>query len=709
MAVTLVGNELLEVVGISQTGFPASVTERATAQSIANLSIFTQPSNLPTPYGIFDQYSTALYALYSPIPALSSYTGPLYLARRESDGATLTVSGTGNTYNSAAISAWAAGSDVYLVTAYDQSGAGRALTQPTATAQQKLNLDGPYPTFEFDGLSSFLPATTPLANWLTGATGVSAVILRKADLTNATGEHSLIFASVTSGSAARMAIGVDSVTNTNCVTGRRLDADSLNRAGGFTVDSAWDVEIARYDYANAEVYHSTSIYSEARVFSTPGLSQSTPPGVINIGANFALSGFYPGKIAILALYGAALSDAQTNSITSAMSAVVPSFAAPPPALDWGALAQTGTYTLAPGLTNYTVDAPNGNTPSYSDLESLRYHHHTKVAVVGGRVWVAYSGGASGEEQGGQITEVNSSANSWATSTGPVVVVPPQSLPFQLTGTGDVIGTRISYPRAFVMSGGNLYLVAAIDQIAPTPPQPSSYELGCALVAVLCNSDGTIGAPFLISSAPYVPLAGVTAIIYNATLGPALFTAANLFGTWGGSAPGQTPSAWVSWVLQGGGLFDEPSTIQLSSDGLSLLRIWRKNNGNFVGWLYISKSADGGRTWSKITRTNIPSATTETTGLQLADGRIVVVGNPQNLNGAANRDPLYIATFSGTTGKVNGVLAVRQGLPNTPTYPNGATGGAQYPGIASDGTTLYISYSITKQNIGLTTIPIASLP
>jgi len=39
---------------------------------------------------------------------------------------------------------------------------------------------------------------------------------------------------------------------------------------------------------------------------------------------------------------------------------------------------TGPYTLAPGLTDYVVDTPDGKTPAYSDLGSLQYLHHTLI-------------------------------------------------------------------------------------------------------------------------------------------------------------------------------------------------------------------------------------------------------------------------------------------------------------------------------------------
>ncbi len=57
-----------------------------------------------------------------------------------------------------------------------------------------------------------------------------------------------------------------------------------------------------------------------------------------------------------------------------------------------------------------------------------------------------------------------------------------------------------------------------------------------------------------------------------------------------------------------------------------------------GFLYRAISADDGRTWSKPIKTNFPDATSKFSGLRLADGRYVLVSNPD----PKKREPLTLA-------------------------------------------------------------------
>ena len=375
------------------------------------------------------------------------------------------------------------------------------------------------------------------------------------------------------------------------------------------------------------------------------------------------------------------------------------------ALNWDSTPLTGSYPFAPALRNFTVDAPDGRSPSLADLRSLRYHHHTRVAVDGsGRVWVVYSGNLTGEDQSGEITEVSSSADGWRTSTGPIVAVAPQS---SFT-TATFPGMRISYPRAFVLYKRDLYLVAAIDAKAG----PGDTQTGLALIAVRCRPDGTLSAPFLVSPASgYRPLPGRPTYPYNSMLGPALFTDANNLGVWGGSQVGYPRSPWTGFTTEnntphGAGDFVEPSTAYLSSNRMRLYRLWRCTSGFDVFWLYASQSFDGGSSWSPLIRTDIPNAPSSTAMIRLTDGRIALVGNPRSTPGGVPRDPLYLALFNGSSGAIEHVYAVRQGLSGRPVFPNGQRGGAQYPGVWQSGNTLWISYSIAKQQIGVSS---AALP
>lgn len=379
-------------------------------------------------------------------------------------------------------------------------------------------------------------------------------------------------------------------------------------------------------------------------------------------------------------------------------------------LHWGDALRRGPYPPAPGLINVEVDEPNGQTPSYRDLESLQYHHHTRVAVGrNGRIWVAYSGTMREEGSSGMITEVKSSTDGkhWS---APIVVIAPPS-PFNGKQTAR---RRISYPRAFVTYRRHLYLVAAIDQA--NGYGCCTNEQGKALVAVAMHSNGSIGKPFRVSRATYEPRKGSPAYRYNARLGPHLFTLANNFGTWGGSAPGQPASAWTGYGRAADGTtLVEPNAIELSRRPQRLLRLWRGEGKTGQFRLYTSISKDDGATWSPALPTDIPNSPSEATIVKLASGDIAVIGNSLDRPDAiASRDPLYLAVFSGRTGMLRHLYAVRQNV-GEPRYKNGVVCGPQgkacgaaYPGAYDFHGKLYISYSIDKQEIWLATVPDAGL-
>jgi hypothetical protein len=375
-------------------------------------------------------------------------------------------------------------------------------------------------------------------------------------------------------------------------------------------------------------------------------------------------------------------------------------------LNWGSAPRHGPYPLVPGILSVKVDGPDGRTPAYSDLESLQYHHHTRVAVDGsGRIWVAFSGAMRQEGESGMITEVKSSRGGRRWTPPHVVIAPPSRF------DGDQkAGRRISYPRAFVEYRGQLYLVGAIDQA--NGEGCCTNEQGEALVAVALHSDGSIGKPFRVSRSPYAPLRGFPAYAYDPVLGPAIFRKANVFGTWGGSAPGQPPSAWTGYGrAPDTSIVVEPNTIRIPQHPALLFRLWRDEGkvGQFV--MEESISQNGGRDWSPALPTNIPNSPSETTLLPLSGGDIAVIGNALDQPGATDaRDPLYLAVFNGGTGALRKVYAVREGL-GPAAYSNGVTCGpgarpcgAAYPGAYERGGQIYISSSIDKQEIWLAIVP-----
>lgn len=69
---------------------------------------------------------------------------------------------------------------------------------------------------------------------------------------------------------------------------------------------------------------------------------------------------------------------------------------------------------------------------------------------------------------------------------------------------------------------------------------------------------------------------------------------------------------------------------------NIMAIFRDNNRS--GYLFRSFSTDNGRTWSPPAKTNFPDATSKFNGLQMSDGRYVLVSNAN----PKKRDPLVLS-------------------------------------------------------------------
>lgn len=69
---------------------------------------------------------------------------------------------------------------------------------------------------------------------------------------------------------------------------------------------------------------------------------------------------------------------------------------------------------------------------------------------------------------------------------------------------------------------------------------------------------------------------------------------------------------------------------------NLMALFRDNNRS--GYLFRSFSTDNGRTWSPPVKTNFPDATSKFNGLQMSDGRYVLVSNAN----PEKRDPLVLS-------------------------------------------------------------------
>lgn len=657
-----------------------------------------------------------LFAVCSAKQELSAYTGPLYQIERDSDLATMDVyPGPDGWPNSAAIAAFAQYSDgptiLMVPTCYDQTGNGRTLNQTDTNKMPYVNMDGAHPVFAFEGYAAYWSASTGLLGWLNGVAGGSVMATRQYD-TIAGKTANLMQASINTSGSPRAILNY--YGSKMAVGGLTLDSDTtVHRSAGFVADAAWHLETVRWDYVNGNMYHSLDGQSETlSAFEAGSSTSATNSKTLTVGANSTGAANFHGKLGMIAfVQGTSALPISSDLDLDYATKLLPTteiVSTPPNQFPiWPAtVSPIGTYTMAPNVSTYLVQSPDGATPSLSDLQSMRYNHHTRVAVEpsSGRIFVAHSTVGVNEDDGGIFSVVNSTVDNF-THEIVNVAVPNQSTFYPAGGGSTDATVRETYPRDFEVANGKLYLIS--DVVA-------GASIG--LIAVQCNADGSVGAPFVINPDGYTSNNGFPSYSYDPVLGPPLLKLSTLYGTWAGTGSQFTTLPLSVWTgatrANGSNNWAEPATVTLASG--KMLRFWRKggNSGQYQTWLQIS--SDGGTTWGAMVRTAMPNAPSAEDAIILSNGHLAVITNNFNTAGSG-RDPLDIAIYDGTTGVQLAIYSVAQSLPQTATYPgNAKNGGPTYSGawessLPNGVDTLYVSYSWhSKENVNLAAIPVAGL-
>lgn len=444
--------------------------------------------------------------------------------------------------------------------------------------------------------------------------------------------------------------------------------------------------------------------------NTVGNQVTHTTGCTNAGAPFLVGALNPdsptsfmnGRIDEVGIWSRALSLTDITNLATACTfprfkngivASTPNGSTPV----WGTNGLTGTYALASTVDTTAVLAPNGDTPTEGSLASHRYHHHAKIFSDSGVTFLAFSSGGTNEDADGQQVAMCYSTDKGVTWSAPSLVVASQGT-FSGTGAYGVPGAKVTYPRSFYKYNGVIYLISAVDEFSA-----ASARIGKTLLARQVNLDGTLGTLFRITPGAYTPPSGT--INYDSNLGPPLLAYTEVYGPFGGSAPGEPASEFQGWVQQAGVDYAEPATTLFDNTGRSLVRYWRRvttpNNK-----IYVSHSQDFGITWDSLAITSVPDSPSKTMTLKLSTGEYAVIGNP--VDASVSRDPLYLAIlnpwFTVTT-----VVAIRQGLSGTPTYAGTHKGGgAQYPDAVQNGNYLYVAYSTQKETVAFSRVLIPGL-
>ena len=145
---------------------------------------------------------------------------------------------------------------------------------------------------------------------------------------------------------------------------------------------------------------------------------------------------------------------------------------------------------------------------------------------------------------------------------------------------------------------------------------------------------------------------------------------------------------------------EPTPAWRLADG-TWCRLYRDLEGSLRN--YAAFSEDDGRTWSPGRRTEFPDAGSRSTAGTLPDGRVYVVSNIR----PERRDALAISlSADGLT--FDRVALVRSGAPAMRYEGRWKCGGFQYPHATTMGKHLWVVYSVNKEDVEVTAIPLTAL-
>ena len=140
-----------------------------------------------------------------------------------------------------------------------------------------------------------------------------------------------------------------------------------------------------------------------------------------------------------------------------------------------------------------------------------------------------------------------------------------------------------------------------------------------------------------------------------------------------------------------------TTVQ--ADGNEVTAIIRGGGG--VAW--ISKSEDGGRTWSVAAPSNFPMPRAKAYLGRLSSGQLYLISNLHN------RDTLVVSVGEPGSATLNRMWRIRHGKSGPPRFQGNAKGKQwSYPYAYEHDGRLYVVYSVGKEDCGLSVFPIQSL-
>jgi len=323
-----------------------------------------------------------------------------------------------------------------------------------------------------------------------------------------------------------------------------------------------------------------------------------------------------------------------------------------------------------------------------------YSHHAYVAFHRGVLYVIWSNHARDEDASGQHVRFRSSSDGGLTWQPPAVLFPGHDC-VRIHAEMDTSRDRILIANGFARVSDTLYAVVEAHVL--------DQQRGFGRLARAIGGERGPGEIFWLVNTPPSPIPGFPT--YPDGGGPAFAETAAAINAWLAQ-----PEHWPSWeflhhtdalLSDDGRQLCEPTTAWRCAGG-GRLRIWRDLSGESRSQ-YVQRSDDGGVTWQTPTRASFPDAYSRTAAGNLPDGTAFIINNPAH----KRRDPLVISLAAdGVNFDQHAVIA--HSAPSRRFEGRCKNLGFQYPYATTVGETLWVAYSVNKEDIEVVEVPLNAL-
>jgi BNR repeat-like domain len=366
------------------------------------------------------------------------------------------------------------------------------------------------------------------------------------------------------------------------------------------------------------------------------------------------------------------------------------------------------YPLLPGVESFPIYHATPLTGVYS--------HHSQIGHFHGTFFASWSNQEWGEDGPGQrvLCSLSKDGRSWEP---PFVCLPSMGGMRKPERYG-----RVLTAEAWVVADSKMYVVADVnDRPGPTNKIASGYEttesgqkrmlfdgrVGWGRVARSVAPDGDMGPIFWLVDDPPAPMEGFPK--YADARDPQFHEVASQLNQYLAN-----PLHMPAWDFLNH--TDRPRAVDNHEmceptayrrpDGV-LVKLSRDCGPHQSHRIYASLSSNGGKTWTTPVRTNIPDSPSKAVAGTLPDGKIYMIGNQIPKSAHSFRDPLVIGLSS--DGKAfDWAAALLHGTPPL-RYPGHAKNrGFQYPSAMVEGNALWVIYSINKEDVAISRVPLSEL-